>query len=201
MLVSELPVSFKWHPGMAPAQKKRNVAALHAAAIAHGLNHLLEISSKSEDELGRRLSAFNLKLTIGRGKESYLECVYQASKVFESGGPFTDLLAATSREAKKDPRLHASGNLKHFEFDGVVYPLHPKNAFYDWLYIRALYPHRDWLEKKAIFQGYTDIEFNPLKSINCQARAFAGMMSLAKRKKLEEAASDFSFFSALLPPI
>lgn len=201
LVVAEVPVEFTWNPGMAPSQKKKNVAALHTAAKARGLNHLLEISSKSEDEVGRRLSAFSLKLKLEDGTEPYLECAYQGSKVFERGGPFTDLFSAMPRDAKRDPRLTNAGKLTRFKLMGRDYPLCPKNAFYDWLYIRALYPYRSWLSERITYQGFTDIEFNPLRSINCQARAFAELVALANRGELDRSESDFDYFASLLPAI
>ena len=109
LLVQEVPIQFHWHPGLAPSQKKRNVAELHRAASVRGLGPLLEISSKSELELGQKLSAFHLKIKIG-DKQATVECVYQGSKVFEHGGPFVDLYWKTSREAKRDERLANLGN-------------------------------------------------------------------------------------------
>lgn len=199
-LVSEVAIDFKWNPGMAPSQKKKNIVALHAAAKEKGLVRLLEISSKSEDEIGRRLSAFNLKLEAST-VITYLECAYQGSKAFREGGPYTDLFNVSPRVAKKDPRLRTSGELIHFEFEGKKYPLSPKNAFYDWLYIRTLIPHQVWIREKISYQGFTDIEFNPKKSINCQARAFAELTAIIERGDLERVREDFSYFSDLLRAI
>jgi hypothetical protein len=42
-LVEEVNVSFEWHPGFAPVQKRRNVGALHAAATDKGLGRVLEV--------------------------------------------------------------------------------------------------------------------------------------------------------------
>ena len=199
-LVSEVPVDFKWNPGMAPSQKKKNIVALHEAANERGLHQLLEISSKSEEEVGRRLSAFSLKLQVG-DVNTYLECAYQGSKVFREGGPYHDLFQVTPREAKKDPRLRSSGDLIRFEFEGEHFPLSPKNAFYDWLYIKALVPHLEWIRERVTHKGFTDIEFNPKKSINCQARAFAELVALEERGEISRAQEDFSYFSSLLPAI
>jgi len=185
---------------MAPSQKRRNVTALHAAARSHGLDRLLEISSKSEEEIGRRLSAFSLKLMIG-DRLVPLECVYQGSKVFQFGGPYTDLLAAQPIEAKRDTRLGDSGKLTRFELLDAKYPLSPKNAFYDWLYIKALVLHRAWIKEHVHYQGFTDIEFNPDKSVNCQARAFAELVAMENNGQLDHAAKDFSYFASLLPEI
>jgi Family of unknown function (DUF6977) len=80
-LVAEIPVAFVWHPGMAPSQKKKNIAALHEAAKKKGLAPLLEISSKSEREVGRKLSAFNLEIDLGETSAT-IESVFQGSKIF-----------------------------------------------------------------------------------------------------------------------
>src|SRR5579871_3444023 len=91
LLATEVPIEFKWNPGMAPSQKKKNIHALHAAAKLRGLNRLLEISSKSDDEIGRRLSAFSLKLALDE-TPVFLESAYQGSKAFQRGGPYVDIL-------------------------------------------------------------------------------------------------------------
>jgi hypothetical protein len=110
-----------------------------------------------------------------------VECAFQGSKVFEHGGPYTDLYEADARSAKHDPRLYKSGRLVGFKFDNLSFPLEPKTAFYDWLYINAIFPHREWLKRLYRYAGYTDIEFNPARSINCQARSCALFVALMKR--------------------
>lgn len=196
-LVHEVMVSFKWHAGMAPSQKKKNVAALHSAAAIRGITPLLEISSKSDLELGRRLSAFSLKLKTDLG-ETTIESAFQGSKVFERGGPFTDLYRASSRDAKRDPRLAESGHLVGFRFDGTDFPLSPSTVFYDWLYLIALWPHREWLKRLASYAGFTDIEFNPSRSINCQARSCAAFVALERRGTLDDAVASFESYRARL---
>lgn len=198
-LVHAVPVEFRWHSGMAAVQKKRNVVELHDKAAARGLSPILEISSKSEREVGQKLSAFQLKVEIDN-RLTTLECVFQGSKVFEEGGPFTDLYWVTSLEAKRDSRLQESGRLIGFHFEGRDFPLSPPTAFYDWLYIRALFPHRDWLLRLNQCAGFTDIEFNPERSINCQARSCATFVALERRGLLEQATSSFSAFVEILAP-
>lgn len=193
--VAEVPVTFRWHPGMAASQKRRNVAELHAAAARKGLARVLEVSTKSDREIGARLSAFHQRLELASGRHP-LESVYQASKVFERGGPFADLLDAPPREAKRDPRLADSGRLVAFEVDGRRFPLDPPTAFYDWLYMRCLYPERAWLRRLASLDGFTDIEFNPARSLNCQARACAGFVALEARGTLDAALASFESFVA-----
>jgi hypothetical protein len=193
-LVAEVPISFVWNPGLAPSQKRKNVEALHYAAASRGLAHLLEISSKSEREIGRRLSAFHQKVRLKSGQVIPLECAFQGSKVFKEGGPYTDLFECEPRDAKRDPRLRNSGDLVGFEFEGKAFPLHPKSVFYDWLYANAIYPEREWLKRLGKLDGFTDIEFNPERSVNCQARSCAFFVALQKRHLLDEAMSSFERF-------
>ena len=186
-LVKELSFVFKWNPGFAVIQKKKNIQALHEAAVAQGYSPLLEISTKSEELLGQRMSAFSLKVTMGEVGEIPLECAFQGSKVFEHGGPFTELYSVDPRSAKKDPRIRSSGRLVEFRFSGLTFPIEPKTAFYDWLYISALFPHREFLQRLERYAGFTDIEFNPGKSINCQARSCAMLVAMMRKGILENA--------------
>ncbi|MFO7912746.1 MAG: hypothetical protein R6V15_11345, partial [Desulfotignum sp.] len=114
-LVKEISFEFKWNPGFAPIQKKKNVTALHEAAKAKGLFPLLEVSSKSEELLGQRLSAFSLQIETEIGPIS-IESAFQGSKVFERGGPYIDIYKKDSRSAKKDERIRNSGKLICFKF-------------------------------------------------------------------------------------
>jgi len=191
-LVEEVTVAFEWAPGFSPAQKKKNVAALHQAAERQeGLRPLLEVSTKSGARLGMRLSAFNLKIKPGAGDcgAISLEAAYQGSKVFANGGgPYKDIYKKCARDAKTDPRIRESGELNAFDYFGEAWPSEPKTAFYDWLYVSALMPHQANLrEELCRYAGFTDIEFNPKKSINCQARACALFVSLLKLGLLEDA--------------
>lgn len=186
-LVQEARFEFDWNPGFAPVQKKRNVTALHASAAAKGYAPILEVSTKSDERLGQRLSAFSLRVKHREFGEMPLECAFQGSKVFEHGGPFIDLFQAHPRDAKRDSRLRESGRLIEFRFDGASFPLTPMTAFYDWLYITALFPHREYLRRLFVYAGFTDIEFNPAKSINCQARSCATLVAMLRLGIIESA--------------
>lgn len=192
---------FHWNPGFAAVQKKKNIRGLHDAASAVGLAPLLEISTKSEEKLGTRLSAFSLKVSTDEGGEVHLENAFQASKRFEQGGPFLDLLTVHPRDAKRDPRLRSSGELRGFDWRGFNWPLVPRTVFYDWLYISALAPHEEFLEERlAGYKGFTDIEFNPKRSINCQARACAVLSSLLSLGLLREATESPEAFLKVMRP-
>ncbi|MGE6699111.1 DarT1-associated NADAR antitoxin family protein [Hyphomonas sp. NPDC076900] len=197
-LFREVSIEFDWHKGMAPSQKRKNVVELHVAAQAVGISPILEVSTKSDLELGRRLSAFRLDVEL-HGIRSKIECVYQASKVFEKGGPFPELVEVEPIIAKRFFKEKSLGLITHFEFRGVRYKNRPFHAYYDWLFVRALSPHQEFLKKTlAEFEGYSDIEFNPSKSINTQARSVAIFHSLLSRGDLSKAQDDYLFFQSSL---
>ena len=163
--------SFEWYSGFAVSQKQKSVRSLHNAIIKANINAKpLEVSTKSEEAAGIKLSAFNLKIN-----SNTLENIFQSAKVFENGGPYLDLLDVLPKEAKRDKRLHSSGNLKAFRYQNEDFPLIPQTVFYDFIYITAIKKSFTAKEIQAIldYDFFTDIEFNPAKSINTQARAAA----------------------------
>ncbi len=192
-------IEFKWFPGMSKSQKQKSIGSLHEAANDLNISPILEISSKSEIELGVKLSAFNLMITTRKLNKSFsVETAFQSSKVFEKGGPYSDLLKGTSRQAKKDIRLKESGNLVKFVFFNQEFNLKPRTYFYDWLYVNALHQNEELSDKLVSYRGFTDIEFNPKKSLNCQAYSAALYVSLSNRGDINEALeSPNSFLEAL----
>ncbi|MCU1253560.1 MAG: hypothetical protein JWQ49_6589 [Edaphobacter sp.] len=186
-LVDEVFLRLTRSPGFGAGEKKENIKALHEAAENAGYRDVLEVSTKSANKRGRHLSAFHLRVKSTQNGSVPLECAFQGSKVFEHGGPFVDLFNGQPREAKKDRRLRESGQLVAFRFEGMDWPLEPKTAFYDWLYITSIYPHREWAVKLYAYGGFSDIEFDPTRSISCQARSIALFLSLMKRGQLDEA--------------
>ncbi|WP_447030160.1 DarT1-associated NADAR antitoxin family protein [Vibrio parahaemolyticus] len=193
--VIEKAIDFKWHPGMAKIQKQKSISELHNSAKLLGINNILEISSKSQDELGILLSAFNLSfVTKKHNNKITVESAFQGSKVFKRGGPYKDLYLADSKTSKKDIRIKESGQLVGFSFFNQEFPLIPRTYFYDWLYIKALVSNPKLVELLYKFDGFSDIEFNPKKSINCQAHAAALCVSLNSAGVLEEALSSPDMF-------
>jgi len=196
--VSVQNIEFEWFPGFSEKQKQRSIQSLHNNFKKTSPSaNVLEISSKSEEELGIALSAFNLKIKTKNNKEFSVETAFQASKVFESGGPFVDLYEKTSKEAKKDPRLKSSGKLLYFQFFERKWALEPKTFFYDWLYTNALQLNKDLGTEVVKYDAFTDIEFNPDKSINCQAKSVALYVSLYRTGLLEEALSSVEKFKEI----
>lgn len=184
--VKTVGVEFEWHPGLAVSQKQKSIQSLHTEAAKQlQIGSLLEVSSKSSNPLGVSLSAFNLSFkTIRPVIQMSVECAFQGSKVFQKGGPYTDLFHKSSLEAKKDPRLKNSGELTGFQFFGTHWDIEPLTAFYDWLYLNALVKNPDLCTAIMDFDAFTDIEFNPKRSINCQAYTVALFNSLQKRGEL-----------------
>jgi hypothetical protein len=197
-LVLERYVDFNWHAGFAKSQKQKSIRELHEMALKEfQVQNPLEVSSKSEDALGVALSSFNLTFKTQRGRVLTVESAFQGSKVFERGGPFTDIFRMKPKDAKRDERLRNSGELIKFSFFGVEWPLEPKTAFYDWLYINALIKNPDLANSVTDFDGFTDIEFNPEKSINCQARSAALYCALFHSDRLESALKTQESFMAI----
>lgn len=198
-LVAPFEIDFQWVAGLSVSQKQKNIRSFHQAANSQrSLGSILEISTKSESPLGVALSAFNLTLTLSDGQPRSVETVFQSSKVFEQGGPYIDLLQKSSASAKTDSRLRQSGRLIGFRLEGKDWPLTPTTAFYDWLYLSALQQHPDLAVQLADFSGFTDIEFNPLHSLNCQAASAALFVSLQKRQELVTAFASPEDFLARL---
>lgn len=173
-VVSE-PYSFEWFPGFAVSQKQKSIESLHRAVLKANMDGKpLEVSTKSKEAIGIRLSAFRLKLN-----NHTLENIFQSAKVFENGGPYLDLLDVLPKEAKRDERLQNSGDLKAFCYQNEYFPLVPKTVFYDFIYFAAVKEsfEADEINEISRYHYFTDIEFNPAKSINTQARS-AAMLKL-----------------------
>lgn len=178
---------FEYYGGFSLQQKKRCVQSLHSSYLKkYPERNVLEISSKSSAEIGINLSAFNLQTVCGNRYIS-VESAFQGSKVFEGNIQFEDIYNKSSIEAKKDPRIRSSGNLICFRLYGEEFPLNPVTYFYNWLYIKSLYLNKDYCKEVIKYDSFTDIEFNPQRSLNCQAMAAAIFSGLYISGKLVEA--------------
>lgn len=181
---------------MAKERRQLSMRSLHESArLLHPEARILEVSRMSDDALGERLSAFNLTCEIdNENREVAVECAFQASKVFGRSGPFLDLLHALPSDAKRDTRLRDSGPLTGFRFRGEDWPNEPATAFYDWIYINALHRRPDIASEVIQFDIFTDIAFNPEKSVNCQAGAVALYVALVRRGEIKAALSSRQAF-------
>lgn len=160
---------FEWNGGFAIKQKQKNIDNLHDSIFVDTAQKALEVSSKSSVLLGKNIGAFSLKYN-----GIPLENIFQSSKKFEQGGPYRDLLLVTPKEAKQDERIRNSGDIIAFCLeDEERWPIEPKTLFYDYIYIQALIQNYGTELNLEDYEWFTDIEFNPNKSINCQARSVA----------------------------
>ena len=190
-------IDFEWFPGLSKAQQQRSIDSLHEKAKRKVEGEILEISSKSRQELGIKLSAFNLKLTLDDGTETNVECAYQAGKVFGSDGPYHDILKKTSREAKKDSRIRREG-LTGFNLEGEEWGLFPKSEFYDYLYIKALHQNTQYHDELMEYSAFTDIVFNPKKMVATQAKSAAMYVSYVRRGLIDQILNDTQTFKSRL---
>ncbi|WP_320177811.1 DUF6977 family protein [Roseovarius pacificus] len=199
--VKEVEVEFEWFPGFSVSQKQKSISALHCAADEAGFHPILEISSKSEDEQGVRASAFNLSfLTKSSNRKVSVESAFQGSKVFAFAGPFPDMYDMTAREAKREIRVRQNGTLTKFSFFGKDFPLRPRTLFYDWLYINTLHKDEELSSDMCQFAGFSDIEFNPEKSVNCQAFSAALYVSLVRCGMIAQVLESVDAFKEILTP-
>ena len=192
-------ITFDWVSGMSINNWQRSIENLHQEyKKGRGIDcSILEVSTKSTDNLGKLLSAFTLKIPLFSGVKVPLECAYQGSKVFENGGPYQDLYFRDPVDAKRDIRLKESGKVIGFKLESESYPILPFNLFYDWLYIIGL-RNSNVIDEINKYDAFTDIVFNPKKSINTQARSVAIAKTLYHRNqfldiKINEFESYFNY--------
>ncbi len=185
--VSELQVEFKWFPGFSVQQKQKSIASLHDRILGSTtLARPLEISSKSLIPLGVQLSAFNLQLSVRTPSvlSASVETVYQGSKVFGNRSRAdTDRFSLDSRDSRQRVReLEEKAAFTGWEIGSYRFPLSSGVDFYNWLYLGALHQQPSLLCQIEAFDCFTDIEFNPKKSLACQARSAALAKSLTLRE-------------------
>ncbi|MYB22934.1 MAG: hypothetical protein F4066_12385 [Chloroflexi bacterium] len=212
--IREELVAFEWFPGFSVQQKQRSIRSLHSAAAEQfgwTPNFILELSTKSHQRLGASLSAFNLTLPRPNWYfEQYpdspqylsLESIYQGSKVFAEGqGPHLELYQYSPRDAKRfmtDHGLRTEPPVA-FRYGAEEWSaLQGKTSFYDYLYLKALqYAENEGavdLSRLGDAKAFTDIEFNPQRSLNCQARSCALYVVLGQRRLLNDAVADLESF-------
>ena len=181
-LVKTNSVEFTWFSGFAKSQKQKSISSFHEnISKEFKLDKILEISTKSENKFGTQLSAFNLKINF-KDQEYFLESLFQGSKIFADQGPNEDIYEKSSIDAKKDERVKRS-DLKEFSFFGEIFSL--DFDFYSWLYFIALNQNKKLKTEILNYDAFTDIEFNPEKSFNCQAYSAALYSSMVKNKILD----------------
>ncbi len=196
-LVKTDMVRFERHVGFASRQKKKSINDLHQVIRKkYGFSNVLELSSKSGNKLSFLVSPLSLQLAHEPEAQTYsVENAFQGSMVFEDAGPFTDLFNVPPRQARKDERLITSGELIGYNYFGMEWSVEPLTAFYDWLYVNALKQNPQLHEEVMQYQAFTDLEFNPKKSIHNPAYALAMFVALNKRELLDNVEDPMVFFN------
>ena len=146
-------IEFTWVKGMSYSQKCKRRASLHKAIAnlnLYDMNKVLEISTKSNKELGVKLSALNLTIPLVDGTRETVEKIYQESKVFDD-----------------------NHDIVEFKYNITVFEKDPYSMYYDYIYMLGLYGNKDLLIELSKYDVFTDIEFNPSRQLNTQARAAA----------------------------
>lgn len=194
-------IEFEWVPGMALSQKQKCSISLREAIHKRFPNlKVLEVSSASENPLGIKLSAFNLKLKTSEGSYT-VEQIFQAAKVFKRAGRQSKLLGAKSKDAKINNRkVQENDELIAFEIFGKAFPTKPKTFFYNYIYVNALFRHEELNKTLLNYDAFTDIRFDPKKQVNCQAEACSIYRSLKVRGLLERAIKSPDNFLEIVYP-
>lgn len=194
-------IEFEWYSGFSIKQKQKSIEALHKEAYKKGRQNILEVSSASTYKIGVAASAFNLELELKNGSRYTVEVLFQSSKVFDKSGTNSKVLEMNPRNAKKyTNNLHSKEELIGFNFFGRPFPLLPETYFYNWLYVNALFSNKDLLDNIVKYDAFTDISFNPQKSINCQAESCSVAAFLkAKGVLSEQIRNPKSFFELVYP--
>ena len=189
----------RWNGGFSIKQKQKNIEELHNCISEHfkiSKDKILEVSTKSKLDIGKSLSSFNLKIKHN-GISYPLECIYQASKVFKNvfeEYQIIEVLNMDPKSAKKRLSLEDHSNLIKFRCFDKDFPLEPMYLFYDWLYINAIKNIPNLIESLKKYTFFTDIEFNPDKSLNCQARTIVLYIWLVNNNKLEDYINNPKYF-------
>ena len=189
---------FEYNKGLATAQKQKNILAIHDVfSSKYPGKQILEISAKASEPLGLALCAFQLEKQVPSLEKSIaVENIYQASRVFENGGPFLEIYDLKPKAAKKFTELKTNGKLIGFRYENQEFPLEPKTGFYTFLYVNALLENKELADQLLQYDAFTDIDFNPDKNVNSAARAAAVFIALSRLNLLAKA-QDYETFAAL----
>lgn len=143
-------INFEWVPGYSYKNKERRRESLKKEIEKqYDIAKWLEVSTISDKDIGRKLSALNLMLTLTDNSKHSVESIYQTSKIY------------------------VDNHIVKFKFRSTEFENNPYGMYYDYLYMVALYQNQEYHELIKNYYLFTDLFFNPNKSINTQARAIA----------------------------
>lgn len=180
----EISVTFPWSNG----SKHQNIQAiLDTFHDVYPEVPALEVSLASSQPEGVAAAAMKLPLHLEElGQDVPVGIVYEASKVFENGGPYTDLLQCSRQKVQKDARLQQSGRCTGYRLEGAEFSAEPHPyAFFNWLYGCALRQAPEKAEGVLKFGAFSDLNLGSSKmDRNSPARAAAVYAGLAAAGKL-----------------
>ena len=180
----EISVTFPWSNG----SRHQIIQAVQEAF--HGLHPdipALEVSLASPQQEGVGVAAMKLPLRLAtQEQEIPVGIIYQASRVFENGGPYLELLQCSRQTVQKERRLQQSGKCIRYQLEGKEFLLEPyPYAFFNWLYGRALQQNPEKAEGILKFGAFTDLDLGSAKKDrNSPARAAAVYVGLAAAGRL-----------------
>lgn len=179
----EVSVTFPWSNG----SKHQNVqAVLDTFHDVYPEVPALEVSLASSQPEGIHAAAMKLPLHLAAlGQEVPVGIVYEASKVFENGGPYAELLQCSRQQVQKDNRLLKSGKCVGYRLEEAEFPAEPPYAFFNWLYGCALRQNPEKADGVLKFGAFSDLDLGTTKKDrNSPARAAAVYAGLAAAGKL-----------------
>ena len=162
-------ITFRWISGMSYYQKckRRDSLALEISKL-YDIKRWLEISTKSDKEIGVNLSALNLFLKTTTGTDT-VENIYQKAKYFYKG------------------------EIVGFKYNNCVFENEPTGMFYDYIYLYAILQNKNLINDLVQYNIFSDIEFNPKRSLNTQARAAAIFKTLYDNHNLGIVKDQYDF--------
>lgn len=182
--VREIPVTFPWSNGSRHQIIQAVQEAFHSL---HPDIPALEVSLASPQPEGVGAAAMKLPLRLAsQEQEIPVGIIYQASRVFENGGPYPELLQCSRQTVQKERRLQQSGKCVRYQLEEREFPLEPHPyAFFNWLYGRALLQNPEKAEGILKFGAFTDLDLGSAKKDkNSPARAAAVYAGLAAAGRL-----------------
>ena len=171
-----------------PLDRPPFVQEHHAASGPPANLRVLEISSRSDQPLGRRLSAMFLK-DPETGKP--VESVYQAAKCYGAeGGPAGHVLD-NGFDAKRFDRERSRGaRLRGFQHGEMFWPASTGTQFYDRLWMQSA---RAADVGRVDYDAFTDVFHRRGQTFACQARSMAMMQGMIRAKVIDRIDDPMAF--------
>ena len=165
---------------------------------------VLEISSRSDDPLGRSLSAMRLRADDTDSERRLpVESIYQAAKCYGEGGPDEAPLPNGFDAKRRDRDRRAGGALTGFEHAETFWPAASGSAFYDRIWIKAAGVAEATHPSLGLhrYDAFSDQFHRPGQAVACQARAAAMFVGLDRAGKRDRVYDPNKWAATLeLPP-